>query len=175
LRVLPASEEPASCDIGKRCIRGRDEEFVTYLLSSILGVHPLGIILVLPERAGAAVRTVVKATVDTLCRVGAGVTCRGCLPGRFCLGLHFAAHTKDVMMLRLMGSSTYSTQLGFKGAHHGMVAIPPTPRADGDTDLLLCRKDGEGFVTKHKAPALEAAEALTITGVVDIKEHCTGV
>jgi hypothetical protein len=37
-------------------------------------MHPLRVVVVLPERAGAAVRTVGKATVDATRWVGAGVT-----------------------------------------------------------------------------------------------------
>jgi hypothetical protein len=56
-----------------------------------------------------------------------------------------------------------------------MVATPPTPRADGDSDPLFSRKDSKGFVTEHKAPALEAAEVLTTSGIVNIIEHHAGV
>jgi hypothetical protein len=55
------------------------------------------------------------------------------------------------------------------------VAIPPTPRADGDSDLLFGRKDNESDVAEHKAAALEAVEALSTSGIVNVKEHCAGV
>jgi hypothetical protein len=75
-RVLLASEDPASCDVGKREISGWDEsqEFIAYLLGCVFGMHPLRVVAVLPERAGAAVRTVGKTTVDAVHWVGAGVT-----------------------------------------------------------------------------------------------------
>jgi hypothetical protein len=123
-------------------------------------MHPLGVVAVLPERAGTAVRTVVKTTVDTLCRMGTGVTHRGSLSGGVCLGLCLTACSKDVVVFGLVRSSTNSAQLGFEGAHHGTMAIPPTPGADGDSNPHFSREDGEGDVAKHKATALEAAEAL---------------
>jgi hypothetical protein len=91
-------------------------------------MHPLGVVVVLPERAGAAVGTVGKTTVDATCWVGAGVTQRGHLPWRFCLGLRFAARTKDSVVLRLVGSGTDGAQLGLEWAHWGMSM----------TALLLC-------------------------------------
>jgi hypothetical protein len=55
------------------------------------------------------------------------------------------------------------------------VAIPPAPGADGDSNLLLSREDGEGNVAKHKATALEAVEVLATLGIVNVKEHHAGV
>jgi hypothetical protein len=72
-------------------------------------VHPLGVVVVLPKRTGTAVGTVVETTVDTLCWVGTGVTHRGSLLRRFCLGLCFAACAKNTMMVRLVRSSTDCT------------------------------------------------------------------
>jgi hypothetical protein len=138
-------------------------------------MHPLGVIAVLPKRAGAAVGTVGKTTVDTAHWVGAGVTQWGCLPQRFCLGLHFTAHTKDSVMCGLVRSGTDGTQLGFEGAYRGTVAISPTPRADGDSDLLFSRLDGESDVAKHKATALEASEVMTTSRIINVEEHCAGV
>jgi hypothetical protein len=69
----------------------------------------------------------VETTVDTLCRMGTGVTHRGCLLGRSCLGLCLTAHSKDVVVFGLVRSSTNSAQLGFEGADHGTVAMPPAP------------------------------------------------
>jgi hypothetical protein len=106
---------------------------------------------------------------------GAGVTCRGRLPRRFCLGLCLAACTKNVMVFGLVRSGTDSTQLGLEGAHCGMVAIPPTPRADGDSNPLLSGKDSEGNVAKHEAAALEAVEVLSTSGIIDVEEHHAGV
>jgi hypothetical protein len=138
-------------------------------------MHPLGVMVVLPESTGTAVRAVVETAVDTTRWVGAGVTYRGCLPGRFCLGLCLAACTKNAMVFGLVRSGTDSTQLGLEGAHHSTVAIPPTPRADGDSNLLFSRKDSEGNVVEHEAVALEAVEVLSTSGIVDVKEHCAGV
>jgi hypothetical protein len=138
-------------------------------------MHPLGVVVVLPKRTGTAVGAVVETAVDTPCWVGAGVTCRGRLPSRFCLGLCLAACTKGTMVFRLVRSGTNCTQLGFEGAHHSMVAIPPTPRADGDSNPLLGRKDSESNVAEHKAVALEAAEALSTSGIVNVKQHHAGV
>jgi hypothetical protein len=138
-------------------------------------MHPLGAIVVLPERAGAAVRTVGKTTVDTTCWVGAGVTQWGCLPWRFCLGLCFAACTKDSVMFGLVGSGTDGAQLGLEGAHHGTVAVSPAPRADGDPNPLFSRLDGESNVAKHEAMALEALEVMTTLRIVNVEEHCTSV
>jgi hypothetical protein len=103
------------------------------------------------------------------------VTHRGHLPGRFCLGLCLTAHSKDMVVCGLVRSSTDITQLGFEGAHHGTVAIPPTPGADRDFNLLFSREDGEGNVAEHKATALEAVEVLATLGIVNVKEHCAGV
>jgi hypothetical protein len=138
-------------------------------------VHPLGAVAVLPERAGAAIRTVVETAVDAMCWVGAGVTLQGHLPQRFCLGLCFAACTKDLMMFGLVGSSTDGAQLGLEGAHCGTVAISPTPRADGDPNPLFSRLDGESNVAEHEAMALEASEVLSTLKIVNVKEHCAGV
>jgi hypothetical protein len=55
------------------------------------------------------------------------------------------------------------------------VAIPPAPGADGDSNPLFSREDGEVNVAKHKAMALKAAEALTTLGIVNIEEHHAGV
>jgi hypothetical protein len=49
------------------------------------------------------------------------------------------------------------------------------PRADGDSYLLLGRKDAESNVAEHEAVALEAVEVLSTLGIVDVKKHCTGV
>jgi hypothetical protein len=95
-------------------------------------MHPLGVIVVLPERAGAAVGTVGKVIVDATHWVGAGVTQQGHLTQRFCLGLCFAARTKDLVMSGLVGSGTDGAQLGLEGAHRGMVAVSPTPRPEWD-------------------------------------------
>jgi hypothetical protein len=78
-------------------------------------MHPLGVILVLSERAGTAVRAVVKTTFDTPCRMGTGVTSRGRLLRGFCLGLCLAACTKDTVVFGLSGSSTDGAQLGLEG------------------------------------------------------------
>jgi hypothetical protein len=78
--------------------------FISYLLGCVFGVHPLRVVVVLPERAGAAVRAVVETAVDTTHWVGAGVTRQGCLPQRFYLGLRFAAHTKDSVALPCLPS-----------------------------------------------------------------------
>jgi hypothetical protein len=79
------------------------------------------------------------------------------------------------MVFGLVRSSTNSAQLGLEGAHHGMVAISPTPRADGDPNPLFGRKDGESNVAKHEAAALEAAEVLSTSGVIYVGEHHAGV
>jgi hypothetical protein len=56
-----------------------------------------------------------------------------------------------------------------------MVAVSPTPRADGDSNLLFSRKDGESDVAEHEAMALEATEVLATLGLVYVEEHCAGV
>jgi hypothetical protein len=138
-------------------------------------MHPLRVVAVLPKRAGAAVRTVGKTTVDAVRWVGAGVTQRGCLPRRFCLGLHFTACTKDSVMFGLVRSSTDCAQLGLEGAYWGTVAVSPTPRADGDPNPLFSRLDGESDVADHEAAALEASEVMTTSRVVNVEEHHAGV
>jgi hypothetical protein len=138
-------------------------------------MHPLGVVVVLPKRTCAAVRTAVETAVDTPCWVGAGVTHRGCLPRRFHFGLCLAAHAKNMMVFGPVRSGTNCTQLGLEGAHCSMVAIPPTPRADGDSNLLFGRKDSEGNVAKHEAVALEAVEVWSTLGIVYIKKYCAGV
>jgi hypothetical protein len=55
------------------------------------------------------------------------------------------------------------------------VAVSPTPRADGDPNLLFGRKDGEGNVAEHEAVDLEAVEALSTSGIIYVEEHCAGV
>jgi hypothetical protein len=100
---------------------------------------------------------------------------RGHLLRRFFLGLCLAAHTKDSMMFRLVRSGTDSTQLGLEGAHCGTVAVSSTPRADGDTNLLFGRKDGESDVAEHEAMALKATEVLATLRIVYVKEHHAGV
>jgi hypothetical protein len=55
------------------------------------------------------------------------------------------------------------------------VAIPPTPRADGDSNPLFSGKDSKSNVDEHKAVALEAAEVLSTLGIIYVEEHCTGV
>jgi hypothetical protein len=130
---------------------------------------------VLPERAGAAVGAVVKTAVDTMRWVGAGVTHWGCLLQRFCLGLCFAARTKDSVMIRLVGSGTDGAQPVLEWAHHGTVAVSPTPRADGGSNPLFSRLDGESDVAEHEATALEALEVMTTLRIVNVKKHCTGV
>jgi hypothetical protein len=79
------------------------------------------------------------------------------------------------MVFGLVKSGTNSAQLGLEGAHCGMVAIPPTPRADGDSNLLFGGKDSESNVAKHEAAALEAAEVLSTLGIINVEEHHTGV
>jgi hypothetical protein len=79
------------------------------------------------------------------------------------------------MVLGLVRSSTNGTQLGLEGARHGTMAIPPTPRADGDSNSLFGGKDSKGNVTEHEATALEAAEVLATSGIINVEEHCTGV
>jgi hypothetical protein len=111
---------------------------------------------VLPKRAGAAVGTVGKTTVDTVHWVGAGVTQQGRLPRWFHLGLRFTAHTKDLVVFGLVRSGTDCTQLGLEGAYQGMVAVSPTPRADGDPNPVFSRLDGESDVVEREAAALEA-------------------
>jgi hypothetical protein len=56
-----------------------------------------------------------------------------------------------------------------------MVAVSPTPRADGDPNLLFGRKDGESNVAEHEAAALEAAEVLSTLGIIYVEEHHAGV
>jgi hypothetical protein len=79
------------------------------------------------------------------------------------------------MVFGLVRSGTNGAQLGLEGTHHGMVAIPPTPRADGDSDLLFGRKDSKSNVAEHEAVALETANVLPTLGIIDVKEHCAGV
>jgi hypothetical protein len=138
-------------------------------------MHPLRVVAVLPERAGAAVRTVGKTTVDAARWVGAGVTQWGCLPQWFCLGLHFTACTKDSVMFRLVRSGTDCAQLGLEGAYQGTVAVSPTPRADGDPNPLFSRLDGESDVAEHEAAALEASEVMTTSRVVNVSPLVNGV
>jgi hypothetical protein len=52
---------------------------------------------------------------------------------------------------------------------------PPFTGADGDSNPLLSREDGEGDVAKHKATALKAAEVLGTLGIVNVEEHHAGV
>jgi hypothetical protein len=73
------------------------------------------------------------------------------------------------MVFGLMRSSTNSAQLGLEGAHHGTVAVSPTPRADGDPNLLFSRQDGESNVAEHEAVALAAVEVLSTSGIVYVK------
>jgi hypothetical protein len=138
-------------------------------------MHPLRVVAVLPERAGAAVRTVGKTTVDAVRWVGAGVTQQGRLPRRFCLGLRFTARTKDSVMFGLVRSGTNCAQLGLEGAYRGTVAISPTPWADGDPNPLFSRLDGESDVAEHEAMALEALEVMTTSRIVNVEEHHAGV
>jgi hypothetical protein len=70
---------------------------------------------------------------------------------------------------------TDGTQLGLEGAHCGTVAIPPTPRAEWDSNSLFGGKDSKSNVAKHGAVALEAAEVLSTLGIVNVEEHHTGV
>jgi hypothetical protein len=107
--------------------------------------------------------------------VGAGVTQRGRLLRRFRLGLHFTARTKDLVVFGLVRSGTDSTQLSLEGAYQGTVAISPTPRADGDSNPLFSRLDGESDVAEHEAMALEASEVVTTLRIVNVEKHCTGV
>jgi hypothetical protein len=116
-----------------------------------------------------------KNTVDAARWVGAGATQWGRLPRRFHLGLHFTARTKDSVMFRLVRSGTDCAQLGLEGAYQGMVAVSPTPRADGDPNPLFSRLDGESDMAKHEATALEALEVMTTLRVVNVEEHCAGV
>jgi hypothetical protein len=78
-------------------------------------------------------------------------------------------------MFRLVRSCTNCSQLGLEGAYWGTVAVSPTPRADGDPNLLLGRLDGESDVAKHEAMAFEASEVMTTSRVINVKEHCAGV
>jgi hypothetical protein len=132
-------------------------------------MHPLGVVAVLPERAGAAVGIVGKTIVDTTRWVGAGVTQWGHLPQRFCLGLRFAACTKDSVVFGLVGYGTDGAPLGLEGAHCGTVAVSPTPRADGDPNPLFSRLDGESNVAEHEATALEASEVMTTSRIVNVE------
>jgi hypothetical protein len=89
--------------------------------------------------------------------------------------LCLAARTNNLMVFGLVRSGTDSAQLGLEGAHHGMVAVSPTPRADGDPNPLFSKKDGESDVAKHEAMALEAAEVLSTSGIIYVKEHHAGI
>jgi hypothetical protein len=78
-------------------------------------------------------------------------------------------------MFRLVRSGTDGAQLGLEGAYWGTVAVSPTPRADGDSNPLFSRLDGESNVAEHEATALEALEVMTTLRIVNVKEHCAGV
>jgi hypothetical protein len=78
-------------------------------------------------------------------------------------------------MVRLVRSGTDGAQLGLEGAHQGMVAVSPTPRADGDPNPPFGRLDGESNVAKHEAAALKASEVTTTLRIINVEEHCTSV
>jgi hypothetical protein len=78
-------------------------------------------------------------------------------------------------MFGLVRSSTGGAQLGLEGAHRGTVAISPTPRADGDPNLLKSRLDGESNVAKHEAAALKASEVMITLRIVNVEECCASV
>jgi hypothetical protein len=78
-------------------------------------------------------------------------------------------------MFGLVRSSTDCAQLGLEGAYRGTVAVSPTPRADGDPNLLFSRLDGESDVAKHEAAALEALEVMSTSRVINVEEHCAHV
>jgi hypothetical protein len=78
-------------------------------------------------------------------------------------------------MFGLVRSGTDCTQLGLKGAYQGTVAVSPTPRADGDPNLLFSRLDGESDVAEHEAVALEASEVMATSRVIYVEEHHAGV
>jgi hypothetical protein len=78
-------------------------------------------------------------------------------------------------MFGLVRSGTNCAQLGLEGAYWGPVAVSPTPRADGDPNLLFRRLDGESDVAEHEATALEASEVITTLRIINVKEHCAGV
>jgi hypothetical protein len=75
----------------------------------------------------------------------------------------------------LVSSGTNCAQLGLEEAYRGMVAVSPTPRADGDPNPLFSRLDGESDVAKHEAMALEALEVMATSRIINVKEHCAGV
>jgi hypothetical protein len=55
------------------------------------------------------------------------------------------------------------------------MAIPPTPRADGDSNSVFSGKDNKDNLTKHEAMALEAAEVFATLGIINVEKHSTGV
>jgi len=126
-------------------------------------MHPLGLHAVLPERAGPIVRTVVKTTVDTSCRVRTVDAAGGAERRRFRLGLRAAAHSEGAVVYGRVRTATVGTALGFEGTgttRASSVSKPPASVADGHSSALLSLEDSEFVTPIHDGASFERAEVL---------------
>jgi hypothetical protein len=79
------------------------------------------------------------------------------------------------MVVRVMGTSAVSAQLGAEGAHREVVAKPPALCADGDPDAQERDAEHKFMGAVHESAALESVQAESSPQVVYVKVHCTSV
>jgi hypothetical protein len=79
------------------------------------------------------------------------------------------------MVVRVMGTSTVSAQLGAEGAHREVVAKPPALCADGNPNARKRDAEHEFMSTVHERTALQGVQAESSPRVIKVKVHHAGV
>jgi hypothetical protein len=78
-------------------------------------------------------------------------------------------------VVRVMGTSAVSAQLGAEGAHRKAVAEPPALCADGNPNARERDAEHEFMGAVHESAALESVQAESSPRVVYVKVHCASV
>ena len=160
-------------------VRTREKlsERIAHLLLFVTAEDPTSVESLLPVFAGAVVRGMFLAAVDTPSIMRTVLSLRGRGDRRVVFGLTTAARREGAVEGKGVGFSTKGAELGLERADAGITFMPESPTAIAlrNAGSTFCRSEDETIAAIHKRAADKVSKVETHTGVCNVDPDRAGI